>query len=200
MSSYILTSPIDILSPVTAAQINLVSVGSSFASQFQAPAVLTANIDFTLPSTAGTTGQYLQRTGATSLGWANITTTTTLGLPLSLRSYQNSTAVCTTANVTLRSVLTFYFPGSTALGGSPSSAYIVFSPSTNTTTCQAQIQDLTNATIVATATSGTFAAGTLNLLNLGTLSNISTGTSTWRLLASRPAGGTATIYCFKILF
>ena len=197
MSSYILASPVDVVSSSSNAQINLFSTGSVFAAQFQAPSGLIADVDFTLPTTTGSNGQFLQRTGASSLGWTNIYGPM---LPMQLRTYRNSTTAKTTTNTTLQVVSTFYFQGSTALGGNPAAAYIIFSPSTNATTCQARISDLTNTTTIATVTSGTFTAGTLNLINFGALSNIPTGPAIWQLTFARPAGATASIYFFEIIF
>ena len=69
MSNYKLSSPVDVSSSSVNGQINMYGAGSAFAVQVKAPAGLVANVDFTLPTTVGTTGQFLQRTGASSLGW-----------------------------------------------------------------------------------------------------------------------------------
>lgn len=198
-STYKLTSPIDVYSASSNAQINLSSSGSAFAVQIKAPTTLTTNVDFTLPSSSGSIGQYLQRTGISSLGW-----TTTLNpsgsLPNSMRTYRTSTATCTNSTSTYRRTLVFPFLGSTALGGSPTAAYIIISHSNNTVTSKVQLLDSTNSTTIATATSGTFTAGTLNLLSLGTITNIPATPAIFTLnFARNSGGGTVSIYNFKFL-
>ena len=200
MSSYILTSPIDIYLSGSQSQINLYNSAGTFAAQLVAPSTLTANIDFTLPSTNGSTGQYLRRMGASAIEWSN---PSGLGLPIHFRTFQNSTtAKGVSTDLNLQAVGYMYFPGSINLGASPTNAYFVFSQSTTGNSIRTGISDLTNggATVnLANYNTLPYAAGTLNLITL-TLSNISTGPSAW-VISIRKTGGTGTVsmHVFKIL-
>lgn len=200
MSSYILTSPIDIFLSGSQSQINLFNSAGTFAAQIVAPSALAANVDFTLPSAAGSTGQYLRRMGANALEWSN---PSGLGLPISMRTYQNSTtAKGVSTDLNLQAIGHIYFPGSTKLGASPTSAYLIYSQSTTGNSMRTGISDLTNggATVnLANYNSLPYAVGTLNLITLS-LSNISAGPSVWSI-AIRKTGGTGTIsiHVFKLL-
>lgn len=200
MSNYKIVSPVDVKSSSTNGQVNLFSAGSLNAAQIKAPAAaLTANVDFTFPTTVGLVGQCIYRSGASSLDWITPGPTNVF-FPMSVRLFANSTKGMSTTSATLRTVFQFFYQGSN-LVGAPTTAYILFSPSNGNTTLQAQLKNVTPlTTIIANVVAGPFGANTFNLINLGTLSNIPTNTNWISLSIARAAGsGTASVFLFKLM-
>lgn len=106
MSNYTLESPVDVTST---GYINLFSTGSSNAVQLQSPS-LTSNIPFVLPSTSGSTGQYLSK-GISGTQWSSPPGNTTM-YPLNflVTGPTSDTPARTNSNTALV-VSTIYFQG-----------------------------------------------------------------------------------------
>ena len=201
MSSYILTSPIDIYLSGSQSQINLYNSAGTFSSQIVAPASLTANIDFTLPSTSGSTKQFLQRTGASSLGWSTLANSSPY-YPIEFRMYQSSTAAKTTTSSTPQVCCSFYFPGTTVLGASPSRAFCLGSIGTSGDSFRIQLVDLTAGSVVLGFQNSFPTVGVITRATLTINSLLVTATpAIWQFRYFRQLGtGTVTIYYAAILF
>jgi hypothetical protein len=200
MSNYTLTSPIDVKSTAVTGSILVYNPSGTNYVNVTAPTSLAGNVDFTLPSTVGTTGQYLQRTGASSLGWANGNATNYPFPYNALTLATTSTALITTTSTTNVSYAQFIFPGTTALNGNTPRLLMTLGSNSATTTIGITVSDITNATTVATITTGTFVAGAPTVFNVTPLSNLSTTASVWQILVRRASGtGTCQFYGYTVL-
>lgn len=201
MSNYKLESPIDVRSPSAASQINLYNSANTFAVQLQAPASLSSNIDFTLPASLGSVGQYFKRTGAAATSWATQSGFPNYTFPIASRTYSGRSTVRSSASTTLQLVDMF-----TAVyanyGGSSVTAYAVASATDTTTTIKIQI--IYGSTSLITYTSSTFAtANTPTMINIGSLGVLPSVASTLQYFtinfAVGSGAGTVSLYEISIL-
>lgn len=160
MSNYNLASPVDVKSSASDAQINMYDSGGNFAVQVNAPAGLASNVDFTLPSTSGTSGQLLQRTGATSLGWVTKSGAPTgSSLPMQINFCTGNIPTTPLVRTVTGNVIVGYFiySGSTASG--PPSNFTMTYVSVFGTIISIIIIDLTHSSNVILSTTPAFAPG-----------------------------------------
>jgi hypothetical protein len=194
MSNYTLISPIDIKSSSTTGTINVYNPSGSNYVSIVAPSSLSTNVDFTLPSTTGETGQYLQRTGPNSLGWSTLPGGSNYILPISSiilpTAIPGFTYIQTTSGTFVNATY-FIFPGTTAIGSdTPSFIFIGGSNGINTFH-QIRILDITNSTTIVT--SPTLGPGSgLIIYNVGTLNNLSTSSAVWQIQMRRVSGASNT--------
>ncbi len=197
-TEYPLTSPIEVTGTGGApGQVNF-SDGTN-AVEVKAPTGLVGAVDFTLPATVGTTGDFLQRTGATSTSFTNVTQHNPSGsLPLSLRfsdpsgnpTSVNSTTFAPLASVAYRgtgtdTILTLLLTVGETIGSSATAQYQIF--------------DFTNGNVIATsAIIGPFAGGSGQIIvDYGVVSNLPAGQAIFEVLVRRGnagGGGSAAIY------
>lgn len=189
MSNYKLTSPIDVSSSSSNAQLNLFNIGGTFAVNVKAPS-LTANVDFTLPSTAGTNGYLLKRTGASTIDWAASPAVALSGTSIPTQISFNTGNIPTTSVVVTSSnnaVAYFMYNGST-LGGPPTNFSIIYdlaSPNTG----RVQILDITNSSNVI-ADTGTFSTvATSGIFTVTTFTNVPTSQAVFQVLATGTGAG-----------
>jgi hypothetical protein len=125
--------------------INEFATGSSFAVNIKSPS-LSSNIDFTLPPTAPSSNQLLQRTGASSLGWVTPSTIITgKSLPV-LYNYSSGDLSISGRLVTLGQFGgTFIFSG-TNIETPTSFSIVATTPAGNSFT--ATVRDFTNGSVV----------------------------------------------------
>lgn len=120
-------------------------------------AATSANVDFTLPATAGTSGQYLQRSGPTSTTWASGTAVATNDtIPATIRLMGGNLPVTPTNITTVAFTVVGYFIfGGTTTSRTPQTMSIVFSVSPANTAGQVRLGDLTTPTANITTTTVT---------------------------------------------
>ena len=149
MSSYTLTSPINISSGGAPTQINLFNAAQTFSAQVTAPTTLTTNVTFTLPSTNGSTGQFLRNTGGGSTAWDNFVGTNTYPITTNLYS-TNATrmGINTTTYVLFSRIVYVQIAG----GNTPSFLRLVYSINGTGSQWQVQLRDVTNSVILGTGT------------------------------------------------
>lgn len=171
MSNYKLESPVNI-SPSGILRLfqtnstNAISISSSAGA---------SGLDFTLPGNAGTPGQFLQRTSATSTSWATGTTTQTSNtIPITIRLTRDilpSPGTNITSNVF--SVLGYFIFGGTATSQPIHSITAVFAVSPAGTSGSVRLGDITNSipnihthTCTSGTTAITFTSSDLNTTQL----------------------------------
>ena len=194
-SSFPLTSPVEIIGTgVTPGQID-VSDGTNTV-QIKAPTGLSSNVDFTLPSTVGTTGQFLQRSGPTSSGWATNIGISNSSLPLSIGSTNRNGGPAQTNSATFVVRRSITYDGTTT-DNTITKIQAIVQTRDDTTTGQVQIFDFTNSNIIATsAIFGPLTGGLpRTIVDLGTISNLPTGQAILEIQLRRPSGtGNAQIH------
>lgn len=176
-SAFPLSSPIEVEGTGgTPGQIEL-SDGTN-AVQVRAPTGLAGNVDFTLPATAGTTGYFLQRSGATATAWAEvIQNNPSSSLPLSTRFNDSNGAPTSTTSTTFVTEASMVYRG-TVIDNPILQILVIVETTNNNASGQVQIFDYTNSQIIATsAVYGPAGGGGLTkfILDLGTISNLPTG-------------------------
>ncbi|MBV1928307.1 MAG: hypothetical protein KUG81_02190 [Gammaproteobacteria bacterium] len=146
------------------------------AVQLRAPTGLAGNVDFTLPSTAGTTDQFLQRTGAASLGWTTNLGISDSSLPLSVKMTNRNGAPSQTQTTTFAVRGNVTYDGTTT-DNTITKIQAIVETTNDVATGQVRIFDFTNSNIIATSaifgpTVGGFPKTTIDL---GAISNLPTG-------------------------
>jgi hypothetical protein len=202
MSNYTIPSSVDVKSSLSDGRIDVYNPSGSNYVVITAPSSLSGNVDFTLPSTAGTTGQYLQRTGPTSLGWGTPSVFSNAPFPYTAitRRAGSTTENFNITSTTFQNASYVPFPGTSVYGGiPPSSIIVIIGTSDDLTTAQIRVLDLTNVTTIASATTSTFATDAVNLFNLGTISNVPASSAVWQFQVRRESGaGTVRMYGYAI--
>ena len=200
MSNYNIPSSVDVKSSTTPGTINVYNPSGTNYVSVTAPTTLSGNVDFTLPSTAGTVGQYLRRTGPTSLGWGTPSIFPNSPFPMVTITVRNSaTSFLRTTSTTFESAGYFLFPGTAAYGGNPPSSINVLTGSNgNNTDGEFRVVDVTNSTTIAQATSPKYPEETINFFSLGTLSNVSSTPAVWHLQV-RLVSGAATVRIYSYM-
>jgi hypothetical protein len=191
MSNYNIPSSVDVKSSTTPGTINVYNPSGTNYVSVTAPTTLSGNVDFTLPSTAGTVGQYLRRTGPTSLGWGTPSIFPNSPFPMVTITVRNSTtSFVRTTNALFESACYFPFPGTSAYGGNPPSSIIVLTGSNGVNTYGTyRVTDVTNSTTIAQATTTEYPdPNVVNFFSLGTLSNVSSTPAVWHLQVKRDFG------------
>jgi hypothetical protein len=116
--------------------------GSNYIG-LKAPTTVASNIDFTLPNTDGSSGDYLKTNGSAGLGWGTLSTT----VPRDLLLLPDV--------VTVNSIIATkicYFSWLTARYGSSVSARILFETVVTGASAVVQVYNVTTATSLASAT------------------------------------------------
>ena len=194
MSSYKLSSPIDIFSSSATGQVNLYSAGSSNAVQIKAPA-LAANVPFILPATAGSIGQYLTY-GALASTWLNGSTNNT-SLPMCISFITGITTAAQIATVVPTIVGTLYFFGTTT-EGTPSAIYAVIGGIVSSGT-QVRLFDNTNSIIIGLSVAVATTA-TPQIVTIPISGAIAATAAQWYVQLARTGGvGTARIWSIHVL-
>lgn len=188
MSNYTLNSPIQ------TKQINLYSAGGANALIISSPSTLVSNTLFPLPSTVGTTGQYLSYDASGSI-W--ITPSNTSQLPISTTFYgSGGYSQQSTKNPTV--VGSLYFPGTTT-AGTPTAIYAIVGNLTGIGV-SVQLFDLTNNVIIGTSTGITTTTSALQIVNIPITLNFSTSPSILDIRIFASVSGGVRIYFFQIVF
>lgn len=210
-SNYTLTSPLDVKSTTSSAsQINVYpGSASTFAVQVSSPTSLTSNVQFILPSSNGTVGQYLQY--GTGIGGACSWGTVTNSNPNSTlpSSYQFANTTGTPASITSNTFVTLgrcCYRGTTT-DNTIQTAIAVVQTSNTTATGQVQLYDYTNNLIIATsAVYGPYNPAAIpKIINLGTISNLPTGNAILEFRIRRvnvgggAGSGNTSLYSFQLL-
>jgi hypothetical protein len=202
-SAFPLSSPIEVEGTGGAPGQIDISDGTN-AVQLRAPTGLTSNIDFTLPTTVGTTGQFLQRSGATSTAWATGSGSNNEStLPISLR-FNDSNGSPVSVNSNTFQVLSRIIYQGTTLDNTINRIIAIVETSNSAATGQLQLFDITNSLIIATsAVFGPAVSGLLpTIIDLGTISNLPAASAIFEVQLRRVnvgGGGAAELDAFQIL-
>lgn len=151
MSSYRLTSPIDInsTSGASAGTINIFNGATNYTS-LRSPTALTANRPFILPPAIGAVGTYVKYDGTNVVFGTGVANTTAIPINMEICN-TNASNAATTTSTTFVTVGNLNWRG-TATEGTPSAVYAIVS----TTTGSGEVR-LFNRTAATTAALGSFA-------------------------------------------
>ena len=188
-SSYPITSPIESVGTGgNPGQIDL-SDGTN-SVQIKAPTGLGSNIDFTLPSTVGTIGQFLQRNSATSLTWTTNIGISDSSLPLSVK-FTNRNGAPSQTNSSVFGVRGIVMYDGTDTDNTITKIQAIVQTTAGSTTGQVQVFDSTNSNIIATSAIFGPVGGGLppTIIDLGTISNLPTGQAIFEVQLRRASGG-----------
>lgn len=194
MSNYKLTSPVDVSSSSVTGQLNIFSLGTSFAFQIKAP-TLTSNVPFVLPAVAGTTNQYLTY-GATPTWTTQTIVTSTTSLPLSFSFITGVNTAAQNANTTFTNVGAFYFFGTTT-EGTPSAIYAVIGGIASVG-ARVRVFDNTNAVTIGTS-AAVSTTTTPQIVQIPITTPFSAAAAQLYVQISRTTSGTVRIWTVQIL-
>ena len=197
--NYSLLSPIDVKSSSVTGQINLCSSGSSNAVQVKAP-TLAANVPLILPSTAGTTGQFLQLSsvgGQTT--WTTVSSSRVAGdtLPIVLSFMEGATPAVGHSVTSATPVIIHYFIyGGSTTSSTPTTATFVYSTSVGATAPTFTIRNVPGGVVVVTLTPS--ASTSIVSVSTSSFTTIPT-TQTYCSVLVSLASGTCTIYSISLI-
>lgn len=198
MSNYKLTPSVDVSSSTVGGQINFFDTGGIFAVQMKAP-TLASDIDFTLPSSSGTTGQLLKRTGATTLEWEE-PVSASMSLPIQIVLTIGNlpvTPVNAGGNPPPGVIVAYFMYNGSTLSGTPTNFTVVYS-SNGGSACRVYISDLTNSNNLI-ADTGNFQVNTaLNTRVVTTFTNIPASQAIFFVSASVAGAGTLNLFSISL--
>jgi hypothetical protein len=197
VNSYAISSPVEIVGDGSNPGIIYISNGVN-SIELKAPPGLTSDIDFTLPSTIGTTTNFLQRIGPTSTGWVDIIQNNpNSSFPLSIKFNAPSGSPTTVTSSTFTILSSIVYKG-TIVDNTILQILGVVETSGNGVG-QLQIVDFTNGNIIATSPS--FSSTTKIIIDLGIITNLPTTESILEIQLRRvnsTGGGNAALHTIEI--
>lgn len=161
MSNYKLETPIDI---TPSGVVRLFETNSTNAISI-ASASTSVDLDFTLPANAGSAGQFLQRTSATSTAWVTGTATQTSNtLPINLRLAQgNLPSVGFSTSSGAFTTITVFIYGGTITNRIMRNMYVLFTVTPAGSSGEIRLRDVTGGLIVVTTLTCTSATTGLTI-------------------------------------
>jgi len=188
-NAYQISDAVTIIGTVGIPGIIFVSNGTN-SVDIKAPVGLVGNVDFTLPATAGTTGQFMQRTGAAASAWTTVSQfNTNSSLPMFLK-FTTGSGVVTTANSASYVLLSSFIYRGTGTDNVITSASAVISTSAGTTG-QIRIVDRTSTLVICeTAVFGP--STTVSIISMGVISNLPVAQTIFEVQMKRVGGGGTT--------
>lgn len=193
MSNYKLTSPIDVFTSSSNAQLNLYESSGTYAVQIKAPS-LTSNIPFNLPASSGSTGQYLTFNTGSASTWSTATTVRQI-LPINISfitALSSGSSVGTGGPFTVGTISFF----GTSINDAPTSLYAVIGGVAGTNVVVSLV-DVTNAVTIGTSAAVTTTTNP-QIVQLPITGAINSTEAVWTVQLSCTAG-TARIWSFHIL-
>jgi len=198
-NAYPITSPTEIIGTGGTPGIIYLSDGTN-SVELRAPTGLVGNVDFTLPSTVGTIGQSLQRSGTSSTTWVDVNQANPNStLPASYRFNDSNGSPASVSSTVFTTLASFVYLG-TNTDSTMINILAIVGANGNNALGEVQLFDFTNSTIIAT--SATFGPNIPKaIINLGTISNLPTGQAILEIQLRRvnaTGGGSAEINSFQI--
>jgi hypothetical protein len=194
LNSFPISSPVEI---VGAPGIIYLSNGTN-SVVLKAPVGLTTpTVDFTFPNVVGLTNFFLQRTGPTSTGWANVIQhNPSSSLPLSARFNTPNGDPASVTSTTYQVLSSIVYRG-TATDNAILQILAVVETSSNAIG-QIQIFDFTNNNIIAVSSG--FASNTKIIVDLGVISTLPTGQSILEIQLKKvlSGGGNAALHSVEL--